>query len=84
MYVQDSSFRCPPTRRRPIATVAEKFWPIAQDNGALEHVEAWEADVSDGKQTDFRSAWRSRTAKRSCSRGSSGPTRRPPTRATRR
>ena len=36
--------------------VAEKFWPIARDNGALEHVEAWEADISDGKQTDFRRA----------------------------
>lgn len=36
--------------------VAEKFWPIAHDNGAIEHVEAWEADVSDGKRTDFRRA----------------------------
>jgi uncharacterized protein YbaA (DUF1428 family) len=36
--------------------VAEKFWPIVHDNGAIEHVECWEADVSDGKQTDFRRA----------------------------
>ncbi len=34
--------------------VAEKFWEIAKDYGALEQVEAWEADVPDGKVTDFR------------------------------
>ena len=36
--------------------VAEKFWEIAKDYGAREQVEAWEADVKDGKWTDFRRA----------------------------
>lgn len=36
--------------------IAEKFWEIARDYGALEQVEAWEADVKDGKWTDFRRA----------------------------
>ena len=36
--------------------IAEKFWEIAKDYGALEQVEAWEADVKDGKWTDFRRA----------------------------
>lgn len=34
--------------------VAEKFWPILRDYGAIEHIETWEADVPDGQQTDFR------------------------------
>jgi uncharacterized protein YbaA (DUF1428 family) len=34
--------------------IAGRFWEIAKDYGALEQVEAWEADVPDGKLTDFR------------------------------
>jgi len=36
--------------------VAAKFWEVARDFGALEQMEAWEADVADGKVTDFRRA----------------------------
>jgi uncharacterized protein YbaA (DUF1428 family) len=30
--------------------IAEKFWEIAKDYGALSQVKAWEADVKDGKR----------------------------------
>ena len=56
MYVQGFIVPVPADKRDAYREVAEKFWPIARDNGAIEHVEAWEADVSDGKQTDFRRA----------------------------
>jgi uncharacterized protein YbaA (DUF1428 family) len=56
MYVQGFIVPVPADKQDAYREVAEKFWPIAHDNGALEHVEAWEADVSDGKQTDFRKA----------------------------
>ena len=36
--------------------IAERFWEIAKDYGALEQVEAWEVDVKDGQWTDFRRA----------------------------
>jgi len=36
--------------------IAEKFWEIARDYGALSQVEAWEADIKDGEVTDFRRA----------------------------
>ena len=56
MYVQGFIVPVPADKQDAYREVAEKFWPIAHDNGAIEHVEAWEADVSDGKQTDFRRA----------------------------
>ena len=56
MYVQGFIVPVPADTQEAYREVAEKFWPIARDNGAVEHVEAWEADVSDGKQTDFRKA----------------------------
>ncbi len=56
MYVQGFIVPVPADKQDAYREVAEKFWPIARDNGATEHVEAWEADVSDGKQTDFRRA----------------------------
>jgi uncharacterized protein YbaA (DUF1428 family) len=56
MYVQGFIVPVPADKQDAYREVAEKFWPIAHDNGALEHVEAWEADVSDGTQTDFRKA----------------------------
>ena len=56
MYLQGFIVPVSAERQDEYREVAEKFWPIAHDNGAIEHVEAWEADVPDGKQTDFRRA----------------------------
>ena len=56
MYMQGFIVPVPADKQDAYKDVAEKFWPIAHDNGAIEHVEAWEADVADGKQTDFRKA----------------------------
>ncbi|MGX7894767.1 DUF1428 domain-containing protein [Tsuneonella sp. HG222] len=56
MYLQGFIVPVPAEKQDAYRDMAEKFWPIAHDNGAIEHVEAWEADVSDGKQTDFRRA----------------------------
>ena len=56
MYVQGFIVPVPAGKQDAYREMAEKFWPIARDNGAIEHVEAWEADVADGKLTDFRKA----------------------------
>lgn len=56
MYIQGFIVPCLESGKQAYKDVAEKFWEIASDYGAQEHVEAWEADVSDGKQTDFRKA----------------------------
>lgn len=56
MYVQGFVIPVPEGKKQAYRDVAEKYWPIARKNGALEHVEAWEADVPEGKQTDFRKA----------------------------
>lgn len=56
MYIQGFIVPVPGDRKAEYRDVAEKFWEIAKDYGATEHVEAWEADVADGKQTDFRKA----------------------------
>ena len=50
MYIQGFIVPVPADKQDAYREVAEKFWPIAQENGAIEHVEAWEADVSDGKR----------------------------------
>ncbi|HYD25745.1 MAG TPA: DUF1428 domain-containing protein [Croceibacterium sp.] len=54
MYVQGFIVPVPADKQDAYRAVAEKFWPIAQSYGATEHVECWEADVPDGKHTDFR------------------------------
>ena len=56
MYIQGFIVPVPGDKQDAYKDVAEKFWPIVHDNGAIEHVECWEADVADGKQTDFRRA----------------------------
>jgi uncharacterized protein YbaA (DUF1428 family) len=56
MYIQGFIVPVPGDKQAEYKDIAEKFWPIAHDYGATEHVEAWEADVADGKQTDFRKA----------------------------
>ena len=56
MYIQGFLVPVPADKQDAYREVAEKFWPIVHDLGALEHVEAWESDVPDGEQTDFRRA----------------------------
>jgi len=56
MYVQGFVVPVPADSKDAYREVADKFWPIARDCGAQEQVEAWEADVPDGKRTDFRRA----------------------------
>src|SRR5690606_25376825 len=56
MYIQGFVVPVKEDDKDAYRDVAEKFWPIVHDYGATEHVEAWEADISDGKQTDFRRA----------------------------
>ena len=56
MYVSGFIVPVPVGNRDAYVEVAEKFWPIARDYGCTGHVEAWEADVKDGKHTDFRRA----------------------------
>jgi uncharacterized protein YbaA (DUF1428 family) len=54
MYVNGFVVPVPEGNKDKYREVSEKFWDIASDHGALEQVEAWEADISDGKVTDFR------------------------------
>jgi len=56
MYINGFIVPVPADKKAEYQDVAEKFWEIASDYGALEQVEAWEADVPDGKRTDFRRA----------------------------
>ena len=56
MYINGFIVPVPADKKDEYRDVAEKFWEIAKDYGAIEHVEAWEEDVKDGKWTDFRRA----------------------------
>ena len=56
MYVQGFVVPVPADKEEEYRDLANKFWPIAKEFGATEHVEVWEEDVPDGKQTDFRRA----------------------------
>ena len=56
MSVQGFVIPVPEGKKEAYRDVAEKYWTFAKDHGAIEHVEAWEADVPEGKQTDFRKA----------------------------
>ncbi|MXO76047.1 DUF1428 family protein [Altererythrobacter aerius] len=55
-YVNGFLVPVPADKKDEYRDVAEKFWDIARDYGALSHVEAWEIDVKDGQWTDFRKA----------------------------
>ena len=56
MYINGFIVPVQADRKEEYRDIAEKFWEIARDYGALEQVEAWEADVKDGQWTDFRRA----------------------------
>lgn len=56
MYVQGFVIPVPEGKKDAYREVAEKFWPIARDYGALSQIECWEVDVKDGHTTDFRMA----------------------------
>jgi uncharacterized protein YbaA (DUF1428 family) len=84
MYVNGFVIAVPAENKDKVRTMSEAWWEIAKDYGALEQVETWEVDVPDGEQTDSAGRCRSNPARRSCSPGSSGRTRRPPTPVRRR
>lgn len=56
MYINGFVLAVPEANKDAYAEVARKFWDIAKDYGALAQIEGWEADVPDGKVTDFRRA----------------------------
>ena len=56
MYINGFVVPVPADKRANYKQMAEQFWEIAKEYGALSQIEAWEADVKDGKQTDFRRA----------------------------
>ena len=56
MYVQGFVLAVPEGKKDAYRDIAERFWEIMKDYGALSQVECWEADVKDGTTTDFRMA----------------------------
>jgi len=56
MYINGFVVAVPEGNKDKYRQVAEQFWNIAKEYGALTQVEGWESDISDGKVTDFRRA----------------------------
>ncbi|MCP9223777.1 DUF1428 domain-containing protein [Erythrobacter sp. LQ02-29] len=56
MYVNGFILAVPEGNRAAYIEIAEKFWSLVREYGALSQVECWEADVKDGQTTDFRRA----------------------------
>jgi uncharacterized protein YbaA (DUF1428 family) len=56
MYVTGFVVPVPADKKDDYRDVAERFWDIAKDYGALSSIECWERDVKDGQWTDFRKA----------------------------
>lgn len=56
MYVQGFVVPVPADKKEEYRAIAEAFWELLKDYGALGQFECWEADVKDGTQTDFRRA----------------------------
>jgi uncharacterized protein YbaA (DUF1428 family) len=56
MYINGFLIPVVEAKKAEYRDVAEKFWEIAKDYGALSQIEAWEADIKDGELTDFRRA----------------------------
>jgi len=56
MYIKGFLVPVPEGKKAEYKEVAERFWEIAKDYGALSQIEAWEVDVKDGELTDFHRA----------------------------
>lgn len=56
MYINGFVVPVPEGSKAAYKDMAEKFWAIAKEHGALSQMEAWELDVPDGKATDMRRA----------------------------
>lgn len=56
MYINGFVIAVPEANKDAYRELGEAWWEIAKDYGALEQVEAWEADVPAGEQTDFHRA----------------------------
>lgn len=56
MYVNGFVVPVPEANKDAYREQAEEFWNFAQDSGALQQMEAWEADVPKGEVTDFHRA----------------------------
>lgn len=56
MYVQAFLLAVPEGNKDAYHAMAEKGWDFFKSFGAVEMVENWEDDVTDGKVTDFRKA----------------------------
>ncbi len=56
MYVNTYIVSVPEHKQDAYVDIARRFTEIARDFGALEVFENWEADVPDGKLTDYRKA----------------------------
>ena len=59
-YVQGFIIAVPAENRDEYRRFAAEAWPIFAELGAVRLVEAWEEDVADGKDTDFRRAVQAR------------------------
>jgi uncharacterized protein YbaA (DUF1428 family) len=56
MYIQGFVVPVPADQKEEYRAIASKFAEFMKPHGLVEVVEAWESDVPDGKQTDFRRA----------------------------
>ncbi|MDX1461031.1 MAG: DUF1428 domain-containing protein [Xanthomonadales bacterium] len=56
MYVNGYVIGVPENRKAEYERMANLFVEVISDHGVLEVCETWEADVPDGKLTDFRRA----------------------------
>lgn len=56
MYVNGFILAVPEANKEAYKDIAERFWDIVKEFGALSQIECWEADVPDGKVTDMRRA----------------------------
>jgi uncharacterized protein YbaA (DUF1428 family) len=56
MYINGFVVAVPEGNKAQYRAMAEQFWTVAREYGALSQVEGWESDINDGKVTDFRRA----------------------------
>ena len=64
MYVQGFLLAVPEDRKDAYTQMAKDAWAKFAEYGALETVEAWEDNVTDGKVTDFRIATKAKDGER--------------------